>query len=45
MNSTPGSVFDDAAMEAASEWRFQPVIENGTAVQKRVAVRMAFSLE
>ena len=45
MDSNPGSVFNDAATEAVSRWRFEPVIEDGRAVEKRVAVRMAFNLE
>jgi len=45
MDSHPGSVFDDAATEAVSKWRFEPVIEDGRPVEKRVAVRMSFSLE
>ncbi len=45
MESAPGSIFDDAAREAIAEWRFDPVVENGVAVPKRVAVRMSFNLE
>ncbi|MFQ6005809.1 MAG: TonB family protein, partial [Woeseia sp.] len=44
MESTPASVFDEAATKAISQWRFEPVIENGVAVEKRAAVRMGFSL-
>jgi TonB family protein len=45
MESTPGSTFDDAAIEAVTGWRFEPVFENGIAVEKRSAVRLAFDLE
>jgi len=45
LESTPGSIFDNAARDAIAEWRFDPVIENGVAVPKRVAVRMSFTLE
>ncbi len=45
MESTPGETFDEAATKAVSQWRFDPVIENGTAVEKRAAVRMQFSME
>jgi hypothetical protein len=31
-------------MEAVEQWRFEPVIENGVAVEKRSAVRLSFSL-
>ncbi len=41
----PEGVFDEAAMEAVLKWEFEPVIENGTAVSKRVAVRMSFNLQ
>lgn len=45
MDSTPGSVFNDAATDAVAQWRFEPVTEDGFAVAKRAAVRMSFSLE
>jgi len=45
LDSSPGDVFNGAATEAVSQWRFEPTIENGTAVQKLVAVRLMFSLE
>jgi TonB family protein len=45
LDSSPGDVFDSAATEAVSQWRFEPSIENGTAVEKLVAVRLTFSLE
>jgi TonB family protein len=45
LDSSPGDVFNDAATEAVSEWRFEPTIENGTPVEKLVAVRLMFSLE
>lgn len=45
IDSVPGSIFDDAAIDAVAQWRFEPVIENGEAIPVRVAVRMSFSLE
>ncbi len=45
IDSTPGMVFDDAATKAVSQWRFDPIVENGQPVEKRAAVRMSFSLE
>ena len=35
----------EAAMAAVEQWRFEPYIENGVAVEKRSAVRLAFNLE
>jgi protein TonB len=45
LDSTPGTVFDQVAIDAVSEWRFEPPIENGSPVEKVTAVRMAFNLE
>ena len=45
IESTPGTVFDEAATKAVSQWRFDPVIENGMPVEKRAGVRMMFSLQ
>jgi len=45
LNSEPGVTFDQAAMDAVEKWRFEPVIENGVAVEKRTAVRLAFTLQ
>ena len=44
-DSEPGSVFDSAAIRAAEKWTFEPVIEDGRAVEKRTGVRMMFALE
>jgi TonB family protein len=45
VQSEPGDTFDQAAMDAVEQWRFEPVIENGAAVEKRTAVRLAFDLQ
>ena len=45
IRSEPSETFDEAAMEAVANWRFEPVIENGVAVEKRTAVRLAFDLQ
>ena len=45
LKSEPGATFDQAAMDAVEKWRFEPVIENGVAVEKRTAVRLAFTLQ
>ena len=44
-NSQPDGVFDNAAIRAVEKWTFEPVIEDGTAVEKRAGVRMMFALE
>lgn len=44
-NSEPGTMFDEAAIEAVQQWEFAPPEENGTPVEKRVAVRMTFALQ
>ena len=45
VRSEPGDTFDSAAIKAVEQWRFEPVLENGTAVEKKTAVRLAFSLD
>jgi TonB family protein len=44
-DSNPGDTFDESATNAVEAWKFEPVIENGVAIQKRAAVRMMFALE
>jgi len=44
-NSDPETTFVDSAIKAVEGWEFEPVIENGVAVQKRAAVRMMFAIE
>jgi outer membrane biosynthesis protein TonB len=36
-------VFDDAAMRAVRQWRFEPVVRNGEKVEQRAMVRLKFS--
>jgi len=45
IDAEPGDTFNQAAMNAVAKWRFEPVIENGRAVEKRTAVRLAFNLQ
>ena len=45
LSAEPEETFNQAAMDAVAEWRFEPVIENGVAVEKRTAVRLAFDLQ
>jgi protein TonB len=44
VSSEPAETFDQAAIDAVEQWRFEPVIENGIAVEKRSAVRLAFDM-
>ncbi len=44
-DSNPGDTFVNSAINAVEGWRFEPVIQDGIAVQKRAAVRMMFALE
>ena len=44
-DSNPGEIFVASAMNAVEDWEFEPVIEDGVAVQKRAAVRMMFAIE
>jgi protein TonB len=44
-DSMPQGIFDQAAVRAAEKWEFEPVIEDGQAVEKRAGVRMMFALE
>ena len=43
--SDPGDTFVNSATKAVEGWEFEPVIENGTPIEKRAAVRMMFALE
>jgi TonB family protein len=42
-NSSPRKTFDSAAVNAVREWRYKPVIRDGTAVDQRASVRIRFS--
>ena len=44
-NAEPADVFDAAAIRAVEKWEFEPVFEDGVAVEKRAGVRMMFALE
>jgi TonB family protein len=45
VESTPGTTFNQAALDAIAQWRFEPPVENGGRVEKRTVVRLAFNLE
>jgi TonB family protein len=42
-NSSPAEVFDDAAVKAVRQWRFEPVARNGVIVEQRAMTRLRFS--
>jgi len=44
-DSNPGDTFVNSATNAVEDWEFEPIIENGVAIQKRAAVRMMFAIE
>ncbi len=44
-DSEPGDTFVNAATKAVEKWKFEPAIENGLIIEKRVGVRMMFALE
>ncbi len=44
LNSQPPRVFDRAATNAVSRWRFQPVVRNGKPTVVRAQVRVEFNL-
>jgi TonB family protein len=42
-NASPATVFDDAAIRAIRQWRFEPIVRNGERVPQRAMVRLKFS--
>jgi protein TonB len=42
-NASPANVFDDAAVRAIRQWRFEPVERNGERVSQRAMVRLKFA--
>jgi TonB family protein len=42
-NASPAEVFDDAAIRAVRQWRFEPIERNGERVEQRAMVRLKFS--
>ena len=43
-NSAPKVIFDDAALESVSQWRFEPVVKNGAPVAQRAVLQVRFVL-
>ncbi|HEY8540505.1 MAG TPA: energy transducer TonB, partial [Steroidobacteraceae bacterium] len=44
-NASPANVFDDAAIRAVRQWRFEPVVRNGEKVSQRAMIRLKFERE
>lgn len=44
-DSDPGDTFVSAAEKAIAKWEFEPIVENGSKVSKRAAVRLMFAIE
>ena len=44
-NSNPRKTFDSAAINAVAQWRYEPVMRDGKAVEQRAAVRIRFTDE
>lgn len=42
-NASPANVFDDAAVRAIRNWRFEPVVRDGERVAQRAMVRLRFT--
>ncbi|MCH7829261.1 MAG: TonB family protein [Proteobacteria bacterium] len=41
--SEPGDTFVNAATKAVERWEFEPIVEDGTTIEKRAGVRMMFA--
>jgi len=44
-HAEPAGVFDQAALDAARQWRFTPKVENGHAVPSRIMVPVRFEAQ
>ena len=44
-DSNPGDTFVNSAIRAVEKWEFEPIVENGVAIERRAGVRMMFALE
>lgn len=42
-NASPAEIFDDAAVRAIRQWRFEPIQRNGEKIAQRAMVRLKFS--
>ena len=41
----PAGIFDKAALDAVSRWRYQPVVREGQPVSESVRVRLRFTVQ
>jgi TonB family protein len=41
-NASPADVFDDAAIRAVRQWKFEPVVRAGEKIQQRAMIRLKF---
>lgn len=44
LDAEPPGVFDNAAINSISQWRFEPVIDNGKPIEVRARQRVEFAL-
>ena len=44
-NASPADVFEEAAVRAIKQWRFEPVVRNGEKVSQRAMTRLRFAAE
>ena len=44
VESVPPNVFDKAALQAIIQWKFEPRVENGQAVESQARQRIEFGL-
>jgi protein TonB len=42
--ATPPGVFDQAALAALTQWRYQPVLRDGKPAPQRARIRIRFAL-
>jgi TonB family protein len=42
-NASPADIFDESAVRAIRQWRFEPVVRNGEKVPQRALVRLRFA--
>ncbi|MGH7822378.1 MAG: energy transducer TonB [Candidatus Binatia bacterium] len=46
VEAQPKGIFDDAAVKAVSRWKYNPMVQDGVAVERRgIQVRLTFQLE
>jgi protein TonB len=43
-NASPAGVFEESAIAALAQWRYEPVICDGQPVRQRAMIRVRFSL-